>query len=45
MIKHTPAQPLPRAQQETIAWELLASQAQQQALDAFRGQFTAEMAR
>lgn len=42
VIKHAPAKPLPRAQQEAMAWELLASQAQQRALDEFTVQFTAK---
>jgi hypothetical protein len=40
--KHTPERPEPRAQQEARAWEVLASEAQQRALDEFEGQFTAK---
>lgn len=42
VIRHSPAKPLPRPQQEAMAWELLASQAQQRALDEFTVQFTAK---
>ena len=37
-------EPMPRAQQEAIAWETLSNQAQQQAIDAFTGAFEHEMA-
>lgn len=40
VAKHTPERPMPRAQQEALAWEELASRAQQQALDAYTAQFT-----
>ena len=42
VIKHIPEKPVPRAQQEALAWETLASEAQQRALDEFNAQFTAK---
>ena len=33
---------MPRAQQEALAWETLAGEAQQRALDEFNAQFTAK---
>jgi foldase protein PrsA len=42
VIRHTSERPEPRAQQEARAWEVLASEAQQRALDAFVVQFTAK---
>ncbi|MDA0173378.1 peptidylprolyl isomerase [Solirubrobacter taibaiensis] len=42
VIKHAPEKPVPRAQQEALAWETLASEAQQRALDEFTAQFTAK---
>lgn len=42
VTRHTPARPLPRAQQEAMAWEVLASQAQEHALEEFKVQFTAK---
>lgn len=40
VTRHIPERPMPRAQQEAIAWELLASEAQRLAIDAFVAQFT-----
>ena len=42
VIKDNPEKPEPRAQQEALAWEMLASEAQQRALDEFNAQFTAK---
>ncbi len=42
VTRDTPERPMPRAQQEAIAWERLASEAQQAALDAFLPAFTAK---
>ncbi|MBE2317495.1 peptidyl-prolyl cis-trans isomerase [Solirubrobacter sp. CPCC 204708] len=42
VIRHAPARPLPRAQQEATAWERLATEAQERALADFRVQFTAK---
>jgi hypothetical protein len=42
VIKHIPEKPVPRAQQEALAWETLAGEAQQRALDEFKAQFTAK---
>ena len=39
-----PPRPMPRDQQEAIAWETLSNQAQQQAIDVFTGRIPAEMA-
>jgi len=40
VLKRIPARPMNRAQQEAQAWEILSSQAQQRAIDAFAGAFT-----
>jgi len=40
VTEHTPERPMPRAQQEAQAWERLATDAQQHALDTFTAQFT-----
>src|SRR4029077_6403723 len=37
-----PPRPMPRDQQEAIAWETLSNQAQQRAIDAFTGAFEAK---
>ena len=42
VIRHIPERPMPRAQQEALAWEKLASEAQQRALDAFTADYTAK---
>ena len=42
VIRHIPEKPVPRAQQEALAWETLAGEAQQRALDAFTADFTAK---
>jgi foldase protein PrsA len=42
VLKRFPERPEPRAQQEARAWEILASEAQQRALDVFNAQFTAK---
>jgi hypothetical protein len=42
VIEHIPEKLVPRAQQEALAWETLASEAQQRALDEFTAQFTAK---
>lgn len=42
VIKHIPEKPVPRAQQEALAWETLAGEAQQRVLDEFNAQFTAK---
>ena len=42
VIRHIPEKPVPRAQQEALAWETLAGEAQQRALDAFTAEFTAK---
>jgi hypothetical protein len=42
VIRDAPSRPEPRAQQEARAWEVLASQAQERALNEFRAQFTAK---
>jgi hypothetical protein len=42
VIKDVPEKPVPRAQQEALAWETLAGEAQQRALDEFNVQFTAK---
>ena len=42
VIKVIPEKPVPRAQQEALAWEMLAGEAQQRALDEFKAQFTAK---
>jgi hypothetical protein len=39
VIRETPARPLPRGEQEARAWEVLAGEAQQRALDAFAPAF------
>jgi len=40
VTRDTPERPMPRKQQEAIAWELLSSEAQRLAIDAFVAQFT-----
>jgi hypothetical protein len=40
VTRHTPERPMQRAQQEAQAWERLAGEAQERALNAFRTQFT-----
>jgi foldase protein PrsA len=39
VVKVTPERPVPRGQQEATAWEILASEAQERALEAFKPQF------
>jgi hypothetical protein len=40
VVEETPARPLPRAQQEAQAWELLSTEAQERARSLYRAQFT-----
>jgi hypothetical protein len=42
VVKVTPARPVPRSQQEATAWEILASEAQERALEAFALQFASK---